>query len=291
MKKLTNESKHLIVFFLVTLLWTWSIGFLPVFFNFTGTPLATACFIAAGPAPSLLGLFFVFKTYDKDARKDYFMRCFSFKRMGLKWFLITVLFFALIAVVSLFIGVVILKYEMPEMLWINISIQKPYMIPILLFLSLNSGPVNEEFGFRGYSLDKLFARFGYAKASLILGFIWGIWHLPWYFTPGQVQYELLQSSLFDAFMFIPATILLSFVVSFVYLNTNRSILAGAIVHMMSNLITSQILSPYTTQMGITIRYVSMFFCSLVTIYSLFSKRFKERTFLTHTANQVSHQYL
>lgn len=291
MKKLTKESRHLIEFFLATLLWTWIIGFLPVLFNFTGTTLSSVCFIAAGPAPSLLGLFFVFKTYDKDAKKDYFRRCFSFKRMGIKWFLFTVLFFVVIALVSLFIGVVILKYEMPQMLWINISIKQPYMIPILLFLSLNSGPVNEEFGFRGYALDKLLIRFGYAKSSLILGFIWGIWHLPWYFTPGQVQYELLQSSLFDAFMFIPATILLSFVVSFVYLNTNRSILAGALVHMMFNLITSQILYPYTTQMGITIRYVSMVFCSLVTIYSLFSKRFKERILLAQSTNQVSHQYL
>ncbi len=275
MKTLTKESKNLILFFAITLLWTWSIGFIPILFNLTETTLATVCFIAAGPAPSLVGLFLVLKTYDKPAKKDYFMRCFSLKRMGIKWFIFTLTFFSLIALVSLFIGFFILKYEMPEMLWIDISVKQPYMIPILLFLSLNSGPVNEEFGFRGYALDKLLVRFGYVKSSLILGFIWGIWHLPWYFTPGQVQYELLQSSLFDAFMFIPATILLSFVVSFVYLNTKRSILAGALVHMLFNLITSQILYPYTTQMGITIRYVSMFFCSLIVIYSLLSKGFKD----------------
>ncbi len=276
MKTLTKQSKHLILFFLITLLWTWTLGFLPVLFHFKSPVLKTICFIAAGPAPSFMGLFFVFKTYDKEAKRDYFSRCFNIKRMGIKWFIITLIFFSLITCTSLFIGVLLLKNEVPKMLWIHLSIKQPYLIPILLFLSLNSGPVNEEFGFRGYALDKLLVRFGYVRASLILGFIWAIWHLPWYFTPGQVQYELFQSSLLDAFMFIPATVLLSFVVSFVYLNTGRSILAGSLVHMMANLITSQILSPYTTQMGITIRYVSMVFYALVLVYSLCSEKFKER---------------
>lgn len=85
--------------------------------------------------------------------------------------------------------------------------------------------------------------------SAILGFIWGIWHLAWYFTPAQAQYQLLQDSVFHAVMFIPSTMMLSFFVTFVYIKTKRSILVGALVHMFSNLIGSQLLSSYTTEIS------------------------------------------
>lgn len=129
------------------------------------------------------------------------------------------------------------------------------MFPVLL-ISIISSPLNEEFGWRGYALDRLLVRFGFFGASAILGFIWGIWHLAWYFTPGQAQYNLLQDSVFHAVMFIPSSMMLSFFVSFVYIKTKRSILAGALVHMFSNLLGSQLLSSYTTQISAVIRYTN-----------------------------------
>jgi membrane protease YdiL (CAAX protease family) len=219
-------------------------------------------------------LFLVFIIYPKEAIKDYFTRCISFGRMGLKWVTFTIIFFLIIVMVGLFISVNILKMEMPGMLWVKMIIARPYIIPVFLILSFVSGPLNEEFGWRGYSLDRLLIRFGYVKASLLLGFIWAIWHIAWYFTPGQVQYDLLQNSLLDAFMFVPSTIALSFVVSFVYINTNRSILAGAFVHMMSNFITGQLLSPYSVDVSSIIRCVYITFCCIIIIYAINSKKFK-----------------
>ncbi|MBD5526881.1 MAG: CPBP family intramembrane metalloprotease [Lachnospiraceae bacterium] len=147
---------------------------------------------------------------------------------------------------------------------------------------LVSGPLNEEFGWRGYSLDQLFARFGFVGATLILGFIWGIWHLPWYFTPGQAQYDLLQTSLIDAILFIPSVMMLNFVVSFVYVKTKRSILAGALTHMFGNLFNSQLLSPYSVEVGMTIRIIKVIFCVCIAIYCIFSKRFNKEFGLCQT---------
>ena len=268
------SDKYLIIFFVLTLLWTWVCGFIPVIFGVTDTPLGTFLFYFGGGAPSVVALFIVFITYSKEEKKDYFRRCFSFKYMGWKWPVITIAFFTIITIISLLIGVGLLGYGMPGMEFIDAIIQNPFMLLLVLLISVISGPLNEEFGWRGYALDKLLVRFGFFGASSILGFIWGIWHLAWYFTPGQAQYNLLQDSVFDAVMYIPSVVLLSFGVTFVYIKTKRSILAGALVHMFGNLLGSQLLSPYTTEISMTIRYVKMVFFVLLILYTLFSKKFK-----------------
>lgn len=169
-------DKYLVIFFLITLLWTWGFGFIPVILGLTGTTIGTFLFYFGGGAPSVVALFLVFLTYPKEAVKDYFHRCFSFKYMGWKWPLITVCVFAGTTIISLFIGVGLLGYEMPTMDFLHAIIDNPLMLFPVLLISIISGPLNEEFGWRGYALDRLLRRFGFFGASTILGFIWGIWH-------------------------------------------------------------------------------------------------------------------
>lgn len=278
-----SEDRNLILFFVITLAWTWICGFIPVILGLTGTSIGTFIFYFGGGAPSVVGLFLVFLTYSKDQRKDYFKRCFSLKYMGWKWPLIVFSIFSVISIICIYVGVNLLGFDMPGMDFIHAIVENPLMLPVVILLSLVSGPLNEEFGWRGYSLDKLIVRFGFLKASLLLGFIWAIWHLAWYFTPGQAQYDLLQNSLFDAVMYVPSVMLLSVFVSFVYVKTKRSILAGALVHMLSNLLGSQLLSPYTTDIGMLIRYVKLAFFMIIVLYTCFSAKLKREV-----AEQVAH---
>ena len=269
------KDKHLILFITLTLAWTWICGFIPVVFGFAGTGAGTFVFYFGGGAPSVVALFLVFLTYPKDKRRDYFRRCFSFRQAGWKWPLITALVFTALSAVAVAAGVGLLGFEMPTMDYIRAIAANPLNIFLVILLSLISGPLNEEFGWRGYALDRLLAKFGFIKGSLILGFIWAVWHLPWYFTPGQAQYNLLQDSVFHALMFIPSVMMLSVFVSFVYIKTNRSILAGALVHMFSNLFGSQLLSSYTTEISMLIRYTNMAFFLGVVVYAACSKKFRQ----------------
>ena len=82
---------------------------------------------------------------------------------------------------------------------------------LTLALTLVIGPV-EEFGWRGFALPLLQRRFAPIWAGLILGVIWGVWHLPafllggtpqstWSFTPfflGSIALSVIVTPLFNA---------------------------------------------------------------------------------------------
>lgn len=274
MKKGFNSNKNLILFFVFTLAWTWICGLVPTLLGIMDTTVGRIIFYFGGGAPSVVGLFFVIKTYPKALRKDYFKRYFNVAGLKERWLFFIIAYFVIITTVGLLISVKFFGYNMPGMRWSKTLIQKPYMIFIFLFLSYLSGPLNEEFGWRGYSLDRLFIRFGYFKSSLLLGFTWAIWHFFWSFSPDQVQFLRLQHSFGAALLYIPSVICLNFVVSFIYVKNKRSIFAGLMVHLLSNFITSQLLMPSSVNVSIVIGNVSIVVGIIFIIYSSFSKKFK-----------------
>ena len=57
------------------------------------------------------------------------------------------------------------------------------IFPMVIFNGLvtaliGAGPLGEEGGWRGYMLPRLLEKFGEVPASLILGLVWALWHLP-----------------------------------------------------------------------------------------------------------------
>ncbi|WP_420630274.1 CPBP family intramembrane glutamic endopeptidase [Candidatus Leptofilum sp.] len=61
----------------------------------------------------------------------------------------------------------------------------PLYLVVVVLMPWN-GPIGEEFGWRGFALSRLQSKFGPLAASLIIGTIWGIWHLPSFFAPQDV---------------------------------------------------------------------------------------------------------
>jgi len=82
----------------------------------------------------------------------------------------------------------------------------------------------EEIGWRGYALPRLAARFGLARASILLGLIWGFWHLPQFFIPEADTYG--QSLV----VYVLQVTALSVAMAWLYARTNGSLLLVMLLH-------------------------------------------------------------
>src|SRR3712207_5195967 len=89
--------------------------------------------------------------------------------------------------------------------------------------------VGEELGWRGYALPRLLAGRSALAASLVLGALWGAWHLPTFFVPGAPQYGLP----FSAFVLL--TMAYSVLIGWVYIHTEGSVLIATLLHGAINL--------------------------------------------------------
>jgi membrane protease YdiL (CAAX protease family) len=110
-------------------------------------------------------------------------------------------------------------------------ITNPAFALIAFFVILfTAGPLQEEFGWRGYALPRLQSRFGALTSSLIVGFFWWLWHLPAVFIPGRFMADSL-----PIFLALAVVIMLTSVLfTWVYNNTNGSVLAVLLMHAAMN---------------------------------------------------------
>jgi membrane protease YdiL (CAAX protease family) len=98
-----------------------------------------------------------------------------------------------------------------------------YVVYMMIFVALG-----EEVGWRGYALPALQARYGALVSSVILGVMWGLWHLPQFFNP-DTFYSNIPFVLWLAFI-VPFAIL----ITWVYNSTGGSVLMAMFFHAVMN---------------------------------------------------------
>ena len=99
----------------------------------------------------------------------------------------------------------------------------PGALAAALVLGAIKGPL-EEFGWRGFALPLLQRRLAPAWAALVLGLVWGVWHLPAFLLSGT------QQSAWSFGPFLGGTVAISIIATALFNASRGSILLAAVLH-------------------------------------------------------------
>ncbi len=205
------KRHQIIIFFVLVIVLSW-------FPWYAGIAPETVTFM-----PSLLGLGMAFAIGGKQGGLN-LLRSVGRWRVQPRYWLIAWLGVLFIFVIGL--GIYLIFGGQPPPF--TVFRQELHLLPIWLvvvFLPFN-GPVGEELGWRGYILPKLQQRAGPLIASLVIGTMWGIWHLPSFFNPISVQASL---GLIFLVPFVVGTIANSVIMTWLYNRTKASALVAGII--------------------------------------------------------------
>lgn len=102
------------------------------------------------------------------------------------------------------------------------------LLGLFLLGAMLTDGLGEEMAWRGFALPRLLTRYTPLLASLLLGLLWGLWHLPLIWTEGRfLHHQPLWLLLLD----ITAK---SVLFTWVFLHTNGSVLIAALFHAATN---------------------------------------------------------
>ena len=99
--------------------------------------------------------------------------------------------------------------------------------------------VIEEVGWKGYCEDSIGNYMNWFMESLVFGAIWSFWHFPLLFIRGTYQAGLTVNLLYVVNFFVSG-IPLGYIITWVYLASDRSILACMIFHLFVNFMQEKI---------------------------------------------------
>ena len=110
------------------------------------------------------------------------------------------------------------------------ALAEPIVLPVaLVFIFFLGGPLQEEFGWRGYAFEHLRHKYNALMAAIIAGLMWGLWHLPLFFVPRAEFYYNR-----PIWGLLLTTVLVGIILAWFYANTGGSIFATMLGHAMFN---------------------------------------------------------
>ena len=139
-------------------------------------------------------------------------------RFGIKWYFLAIFLLPFIYILAILINALFFQYSLH-----NVLVGSPLYFIFAAFVWLmviNSG---EEIGWRGFALPTMLKSMKNSVwVNVVLGIIWGLWHLPIYLIPGQ--------SAFPYPLFLILIIGLTFIYTSLFIKTKGSLLPAVILH-------------------------------------------------------------
>jgi hypothetical protein len=224
--KNANKATEAYVFLGMTLALSWFVFWGPIALlkiptisfvsDVKGPTWAVALYIVGGFVPSLLGIILTWKKEGLAGLRLLGPRILQFK-LGWQSYLFTFLI-----VIAGTAGQITINRLLGNTFNGNLFLtQMGSFLPLLIL-----GPLSEEIGWRGYALPRLQTRWNALTSSVIIGVVWGLWHLPLFMMVGTSQHEL--GIPFIGFLLIMSANSLFY--TWLYDNTQQSLWSAILLH-------------------------------------------------------------
>jgi membrane protease YdiL (CAAX protease family) len=250
-----GDKHYLRWFFLIAFAWTWLLNLPRIlaaggWFSLPGWLSAGLGYVAVfGPSLAAFGLTAI--ESGKEGVRSLWRRGWemNFRKT---WLISTILLVPLCGLITLGC-LTALGGSIP---W-QLALQPGMLVPAGLLIWL-LGALPEEYGWRGYALDRMQKYTNPLIASLVLGLMWSLWHLPLHFIPGTTQ------AVIPVWEFTCQMVLLSILYTWLHNHTGGSVLVAAAFHASSNL-TGAVIPTWTTSLGRWLGLLPLLFVAITIV--------------------------
>lgn len=218
-----------LTYFVFALGWSWLFWTASVAWGVGGDPGASPLFLLGGAGPFLAAVVLTHAREDAATRRDFWRRVFDPRRIRGVWWAAALLLHPAIVALA-FAADLALGGSLPQP---RVPASAAGLLALVSF-TFWFGPLPEEIGWRGFALDRLQCRTTALRASLLLGAVWALWHVPLFLVPGTFQAGLGLGTA-RSWIFLSSMVPLSVLITWVYDNTARSTLSAVMVHFSGNL--------------------------------------------------------
>lgn len=223
-----------VLFFVLAYLFTWMFWIPAVFLP---ENIGIIFMLIGLIAPAVISTIFVLASDSEALKQDLKNKVFGFYKVKWQNVILAIIVFAMIIVasilLSLLFGQSIEQFAFTEdFSFTGVGIAGA-------FITILVASIIEEVGWKGYCEDSIGDYMNWFWESMIFGVLWSLWHLPLLFIPGTYQAGLMVNPLYVVNFFISG-VPMGFIITWVYLVSDRSILACMVFHLFVNFMQEKI---------------------------------------------------
>ncbi|MBO4897865.1 MAG: CPBP family intramembrane metalloprotease [Clostridia bacterium] len=231
---MTHYKYRPVLFFALAYLFTW-IFWIPAIY--LPESIGQILMLLGLIAPAVISTLFILLSGSESLKQDLKNKIIGFYKVNWLNVLLAVCVFAAVVAVSILLslafGQSINQFSFTEdFSFTGIGIGGA-------FLTILLASIIEEVGWKGYCEDSIGNYMNWVWESMLFGALWSFWHFPLIFIQGTYQAGLTVNPLYVVNFFISG-IPLGFVITWVYLVSDRSILACMVYHLFVNFMQEKI---------------------------------------------------
>ena len=223
-----------VLFFVLAYLFTWMF-WIPAIF--VPENIGIILMLIGLIAPAVISTIFVLASDSETLKQDLKNKVFGFYKVKWQNVILAIIVFAAIIVASILLS--LLFGQSIEQFAFTKDFSFTGVGIAGAFITILVASIIEEVGWKGYCEDSIGDYMNWFWQSMIFGVLWSLCHLPLLFIPGTYQAGLMVNPLYVANFFISG-VPMGFIITWVYLVSDRSILACMIFHLFVNFMQEKI---------------------------------------------------